>query len=43
MPKKPDAPQEQKSAPNENDVLRKMLSTPPETQKDLPKKKVTGK
>jgi len=42
MPKKPDIPQEPKP-PTETDILRRMLSTPPETQKDLPKKKEAGK
>jgi hypothetical protein len=38
MPKKPDKPQEQ-NPPTENDVLRRMLSTPPESQKKLKTKK----
>jgi hypothetical protein len=38
MSKKPDKPPEQKQ-PNENDVLRRMLRTPPESQKKLKTKK----
>jgi hypothetical protein len=38
MPKKPDKTQEQKP-PTENEVLRRMLSTPPEVQKSIKGKK----
>ena len=38
MPKKPDKPQEQ-NPPTENEVLRRMLTTPPEGQKSLKGKK----
>ncbi|MGA7579666.1 MAG: hypothetical protein ACLQUW_03195 [Desulfobaccales bacterium] len=43
MTKKPDKSQEQKPAPRENDVLLKMLSTPPEIQKKISKSKKSEK
>jgi hypothetical protein len=42
LPKKPVKGQGQKQ-PIETDVLRKMLSTPPEPQKAIPKTKKAGK
>ncbi len=42
MPKKPDKTQQQKP-PNETDVLRKMLNTPPEAQKKISKSKKAEK
>jgi hypothetical protein len=43
MPKKPEKSQEQKAAATENDVLRTLLNTPPEPQKNIPKKKKAKK
>ena len=43
MPKKSDNTRESEPGPKETDVLRRMLSTPPEPQKEIPKTKKAGK
>jgi hypothetical protein len=42
MPKKPDKPQDP-NPPIENEVLRRMLTTPPEVQKKISKSKKVEK